>query len=187
MGSALVVHDEPRIERGTQLGCARPVAQPDDLLLPRAGEALGDGVARGTPVGREGVVEAPTPRRSRPCPRPCTGRRDRCGLRGRPGRNQGAQPPGPSNGSARLHNPSFRDPICRAPTLEVRPSSVRLVDQPQDVALDAYPEQQAEAVPGAYSNVIVKSPQVDPVVRLVQTLLRTFVPLGTQAHMPEPE
>jgi hypothetical protein len=76
---------------------------------------------------------------------------------------------------------AFRLAIRSAPRFDV------MVDQPQDVALDTYPEQQADAVPGAYWNVIVKSPQVDPVVRLVQTLLRTFVPLGTQAHMPEPE
>ena len=76
---------------------------------------------------------------------------------------------------------AFRLAIGSAPRFDV------MVDQPQDVALDAYPEQQADAVPGAYWNVIVKSPQVDPLVRLVQTLLRTFVPLGTQAHMPEPE
>ena len=60
-------------------------------------------------------------------------------------------------------------------------------DQLQDAVLDAFPEQQAEAAPGAPLKVIVKSPHVDPLVRLVQTLLRTFVPLGTHEHVPEVE
>ena len=61
------------------------------------------------------------------------------------------------------------------------------MDQLHELALDADPEQQAEAAPGAFLKVMVKVPQVDPLVRLVQALLSTFVPLGTQVHIPEAE
>ena len=62
-----------------------------------------------------------------------------------------------------------------------------LRDQLQDAVLDAFPEQQAEAAPGAPLKVIVKLPHVDTLGGLVQTLLSTFVPLGMHAHVPEVE
>src|SRR5690606_23355999 len=59
MWTVVEVVVQPRRDRGTQLVGALPVAEPDELLLERADEALDDGVAGRTRNGRERVRELP--------------------------------------------------------------------------------------------------------------------------------